>query len=38
MMSADIIGRNAKNELEALWSHEAPRAVIKDGKDIALRP
>ena len=31
---ANIVVLNAKSEWEAIWNHEAPRAVIKNGKDI----
>lgn len=35
--NADLVVLNAQNVWEALWSHEAPRYVIKGGKDITLR-
>jgi cytosine deaminase len=35
---ANIVVLNARNEWEAIWSHEAPRTVIKDGKNITLPP
>jgi cytosine deaminase len=31
---ANLVVLNAKNEWEALWSHEAPQVVIKKGKNI----
>ena len=34
---ANLVVLNAVNEWEALWNHEAPRTVIKDGKDITWR-
>ncbi|MCX7024157.1 MAG: amidohydrolase family protein [Spirochaetes bacterium] len=33
---ANIVVLNAKSEWEAIWSHEAPRTVIKNGKNITL--
>lgn len=34
--NADLVVLNAKSVWEALWSHEAPLHVIKNGKDITL--
>ncbi len=34
--SANIVVLNAKSEWEAIWSHEAPRTVIKNGKNITV--
>ena len=31
---ANLVVLNAQNMWEAIWSHEAPRVVIKDGRDI----
>ncbi|MCH7586834.1 MAG: amidohydrolase family protein [Chloroflexi bacterium] len=31
---ANLVVLNAHNIWEAIWSHEAPRVVIKDGRDI----
>lgn len=33
---ADLVVLNAGSVWEALWSHEAPRYVIKNGRDITL--
>lgn len=33
---ANLVVLNAKNVWEAIWSHEAPLHVIKDGRDITL--
>ncbi len=33
---ANIVVLNAKSEWEAIWSHEAPRTVIKNGKNITV--
>jgi len=35
---ANIVVLNAKSEWEAIWNHEAPRTVIKNGKNITMRP
>ena len=35
---ANLVVLNAKSEWEAIWSHEAPRTVIKDGKNITTGP
>ncbi len=34
---ADLVVLNAGSVWEAIWNHEAPRFVIKDGKDVTLR-
>ncbi len=34
---ADLVILNAGSVWEAIWNHEAPRFVIKDGKDVTLR-
>ena len=34
---ADLVVLNATNVWEALWSHEAPKYVFKDGVDVTLR-
>jgi cytosine deaminase len=31
---ANLVVLDAKSEWEAIWSHEAPRIVIKDGRNI----
>ncbi len=31
---ADLVVLNAESVWEAIWNHEAPRVVIKDGKDV----
>ena len=33
---ADLVVLNARNVWEAIWTHEAPRNVIKNGRDITL--
>jgi len=35
--NADLVVLDAGNVWEALWSHEAPLYVIKDGVDITVR-
>jgi len=34
---ANLVVLNAESVWEAIWSHEAPMYVIKDGRDITLR-
>jgi cytosine deaminase len=34
---ANLVVLRAENVWEAIWSHEAPRYVIKDGRDITLK-
>ena len=34
--NADLVVLNAKSEWEAIWNHEAPRRVIRKGRDITL--
>jgi cytosine deaminase len=34
---ADLVVLNAENVWEAIWNHEAPLYVIKDGRDVTLR-
>ncbi|HFD39954.1 MAG TPA: cytosine deaminase [Anaerolineae bacterium] len=34
---ADLVVLNAASVWEAIWNHEAPRYVIKDGRDVTLR-
>ncbi len=33
---ADLVVLNAESVWEAIWNHEAPRVVIKEGKDVTL--
>ncbi len=33
---ANLVVLNAESVWEALWSHEAPRHVIKDGREITI--
>jgi cytosine deaminase len=35
---ANLVVLNAESVWEAIWSHEAPLHVIKDGRDITLKP
>lgn len=35
--NADLVVLNATNVWEALWSHEAPKYVFKDGVDVTLK-
>lgn len=35
--NADLVVLNAGSVWEAIWNHEAPLYVIKDGKDVTLR-
>ena len=35
---ANLVVLNAKSEWEAIWNHEAPRTVIKDGRNITTGP
>ncbi|NPV57622.1 MAG: amidohydrolase family protein [Anaerolineae bacterium] len=35
--TADLVVLNATNVWEALWSHEAPKYVFKDGVDVTLK-
>ncbi len=34
---ADLVVLNAASVWEAIWNHEAPRYVIKNGRDVTLR-
>jgi cytosine deaminase len=34
---ADLVVLNAESVWEAIWNHEAPLYVIKDGRDVTLR-
>ena len=34
--TADLVVLNAKSEWEAIWNHEAPLAVIKNGRNITV--
>jgi cytosine deaminase len=34
---ANLVVLNAESVWEALWSHEAPLVVIKDGRDVTLK-